>query len=727
MIQNLASLLENAAKEIARNLRGVHRGQGVTDGFRPDVHQQRVIDSPALCLRVLAPAGSGKTATLVTKAIKIVEQDPRASVLMLTFTNAGVNAFAETVHRSAPTLQGRCRATTLNKFGLHALKAANPELRSFPMEKPHIASPAVRRVMAGPNAICLSTDRLPFSELWDAIEATKQLGLAPTAGNQRDDIATLAFLEALGTLAVLRERLDRAEVDIGRDPESICRHWLPFWREALTETRSLGLTLEDQKFRAYWDQLSNQALSRHIAAKRISHLLVDEFQDTNLLELYLIASISRGNNSNLYIVGDDDQCIYEWKGCTPEFITNPDALLSGLLGRQSKFETVILEKNYRCPRNIVECSRRLIEHNEQRVPKNIIASQWRDANIRQVRLPTSAVSMLTLVRLIKEVLRGDAKHTFALLARKKAQLVPLQVLLAKEHVNFFIPMDCNIFLQDSFRMLLDAFEVRLVLRGAKPEPRPERVRELLLGLANRVWKRDLYQKDKELVESALCDVANMEEGLRAIALVGHLPGKQNDASSISDAIQAFAASKSCAVALQILFNKFSGFRQDYGRSKDDIFLRDPPLGLLIDLASSYSDEAEFVCDLEATRLKASTKSGVHEREDAPVSLLTAYRAKGREFDTVVVLDANDGFWPATQAVQAGRIEEERRLFYVAVTRAQSNLLLFSSDFVQGREHSTSLFIGEMNLDEQSKIAPKVPDEVVRELLALYPNSDQEIR
>jgi DNA helicase-2/ATP-dependent DNA helicase PcrA len=720
MIADLASILDAAAIAISKGLRGAHR-ETSRRAFQPNAHQQRVIASPARCLRVLAPAGSGKTATIVEKAIAVVESDPRAQVLMLTFTNAGVNAFNSAVAERSPTLGSRCKATTLNKFGLHALMSVDSSIRPFPHDKPFIPYNAVKAVLDA-HRIPLLGARFEFLEVWETIEVTKQLGVSPLDGGSADR-STLQFLHSTGTLAVLSEHIARAELDIGNDVDSILTLWLPFWRAVIAATRGLGVTLEDQKFRAYWDQASNPALARHIQGKRLTHLLVDEFQDTNLLELYLIASIAKANQSRLYIVGDDDQCIYEWKGCTPVFITRPDLLLPALLGESAGFETVILETNYRCPRNIVDASRRLIEHNEQREAKNIVADpdQGHDANIRQVRLPTSAVSMLTLARLVKAVVNGEAKHQFALLARKKAQLVPLQVLLTRESVDFYIPGDCNIFVQDSFRALLDAFEARLVLRGSQRGKGPVRYRELLLSLSNRVWRKVLFNEDLAMVKGALQQASTLEEGLTLLENAGRLPGKQNSAAVIANAIRAFADADSCAEALQTLFTRFAGFQQDYGRSKADIFLRDPPLGLLIDLATSYANESEFVRDLEAARAKAAAMSGSEERKDAAVSLLTAYRAKGREFDTVVVLDANDGFWPASQAVQSGRIEEERRLFYVAVTRAQANLLLFSSDFIQGVPHSTSPFIEEMGLDPGTKVTPKLPDEIIRELLSLYPS------
>ena len=527
------ALLKKAAAEISREIQRAQRPR-VDAKFMPDEFQRQVIASTSRLLRVLAPAGSGKTATIVEKALRIVEADRRASVLMLTFTNAGVNAFNAEVQRRAPTLQTRCRATTLNKFGLHAIKSASPDVRSFPHDKPFVAFKTVQGLNNGPRGVPTPDGRFPFTDLWAALEVTKQLGVSPFDGDDEEDQATLEYLDELGPLKVLYAHLEHAEVSISPDPESIREFWLPFWREVVEQTRRFGLTMEDQKFRAFWDQERSPALRKHIGAKGITHLLVDEFQDTNFLELQLIASIARENRSALYIVGDDDQCIYEWKGCTPVFMTSPDTILPGLLGVEDTFDTVVLERNYRCPRNIVDISRRLIEHNINRVEKEIVAASSDVAHIRHVRLPTSAISVLTLVLLLQQVTQADPKHRFALLARKKAQLVPLQVLLSKHGLDYYIPADCNIFTQDSFGALLDAFELRGAFRSTSgPQLGASRSKDLLRGLADRVWKKALYGPDEGTFNRALYGVTSVHDGLLAIDRAGYLDGKKRFIRNLS--------------------------------------------------------------------------------------------------------------------------------------------------------------------------------------------------
>ncbi|MBS7539849.1 UvrD-helicase domain-containing protein [Ancylobacter lacus] len=112
---------------------------------------------------------------------------------------------------------------------------------------------------------------------------------------------------------------------------------------------------------------------------RITHILVDEFQDINPLDLALILKVAELHRSALILVGDDDQAIFEWRGSAPEFILAPERHL----GRA--FSTYVLEKNYRCPRNIVVKSARRIAHNRHRVEKAMHPVSTVDAQIQLYR------------------------------------------------------------------------------------------------------------------------------------------------------------------------------------------------------------------------------------------------------------------------------------------------------------------------------------------------------
>ena len=147
-----------------------------------------------------------------------------------------------------------------------------------------------------------------------------------------------------------------------------------FWKKATARLlEESTFTFEDQKYWNYMDITSNLTRGRSQATPtgvtRYNHIMVDEFQDINPLDMALVKAIVEQHRANLTIVGDDDQAIFEWRGATPEYILNPERYLG------TSFNDYHLEINYRSPRNIVELSQRLIANNKNRVNKRVHAAE----------------------------------------------------------------------------------------------------------------------------------------------------------------------------------------------------------------------------------------------------------------------------------------------------------------------------------------------------------------
>ena len=175
-----------------------------------------------------------------------------------------------------------------------------------------------------------------------------------------------------------------------------------FWRKA---TESLlgqsTFTFEDQKYWMYLDLRSPGLDGRRkpaiTGAARYNHILVDEFQDINPLDLELIKAVTQRNQSTLTIVGDDDQAIFEWRGATPEYILHPNRYFN------VDFQDYQLEVNYRSPRNIVEHSQQLIANNENRVAKKVRASE--DANVAEIEMVRTD-SITERLKLVTSIVRS---------------------------------------------------------------------------------------------------------------------------------------------------------------------------------------------------------------------------------------------------------------------------------------------------------------------------------
>ena len=708
---NIRDLADACIDEITQSLIR-ERKVRTAPKFKLDPIQKTLVDSRAKFARVLAPAGAGKTRTLLAKADEIIGQSPDSRVLCLTFTNAAANEFKERAVDLAPAAQNRLTVSTVNSFGkrlsdsvVSGLRTVTTRDRSF-----GAACKVIKAMMAEPEWQGEVTPRL-YRPIFELSDLCKTLGFHHASTSET---ATRHYdlNEHLGMAPLINEGLYDAGIR-GRPRNVFVESWLPFWSKLTTQLwASKVVSLDDQKYWALELMLDNERAQGWLFEQGYTDVLVDEFQDINKLELLLIQQLCATLGAGLIIVGDDDQCIYEWRGCTSEFIRNPSVHMRSLCGDEP-FETIILENNYRCPRNIVRHANQLIDHNDEREPKRMNPVRDEDANIQVIPLPAAFVTLNVVDRLLADIEDTHPKHTVAVVGRKKCQLIPIQILLAKRSARFRLDDDLNVFRSPAWKDLR-AFML-MIPESATPR-RPSEVVEGTLRLLNRTQKTPFSKMDVQMITDLLerIEPSSIEE---AIDVFGRCRQEIRrgyaKASDIAPRVLHFLESESVTEALLRAGDSFKGFAKDFGKAKDDIFYTDPPFSHLADLAVSYdSDVLTFIADMDiaAENLPTST-----ERR-AKLEVMTALRTKGREFDTVIVLDANDGIWPNKLSEENGHLEEERRLFYVTVTRAKNNLLMFDSGRVQGKHMVTSRFIEEMGISQGGFLTNAKLDELSQRLL-----------
>jgi DNA helicase-2/ATP-dependent DNA helicase PcrA len=440
-------------------------------------------------------------------------------------------------------------------------------------------------------------------------------------------------------------------------------------------------------------------------AARYHHIFVDEFQDINPLDLALIKAIARANKAKLTIVGDDDQAIYEWRGATPEFILEPERHLGG------KYETCILTTNYRSPRNIVHLSQALIAHNERRVAKEVNAAQPSEAYVEIRRFSSISKAIGDTVKLVKALLDDGQYKSVALISRKRSQIIPYQILFAGLNIPFYAAEDLHVLLSEAFLEMKNI----LAIRGRESMGGMFGVDPVqdVLKLCDKIKRYPIAKKDREELRRHLYQAqpSNLHEGAKALAkYTGPLKGSNVDgrmSASFANAISHLITAKTVSESIHALSDNFEGLQKDYGKALEDIFYTDPPFLYLADFAERYgSDYTAFYKDIEkaiATLARVSPDDEQDDKDDKelewkrPLHLMTALRAKGKEFDAVIVLDANDGIWPGKLAKTKNDLEQERRLFYVAMTRARRCLYFILNDSILGEARSPSPYLAEMGL------------------------------
>ena len=457
-----------------------------------------------------------------------------------------------------------------------------------------------------------------------------------------------------------------------------------FWREATEHLiDNATFTLEDQKYFAYQVEQNSIDKGRRLSgAASYDHVFVDEFQDINPLDLALVRAIVERNRASLTIAGDDDQAIFEWRGATPEYILKPERHFA------SKYVTFPLEVNYRSPENIVELSQRLIANNQRRVPKRVTAHSSSLARIEIQKVSSLTESLDYVHNLVtSSIARGTSPSKIALVGRKRSQIIPYQVFFASREIDipFCAAEDLQIFLSETFDRLLGLLDIKAI---AQDRQRPGQVIQKILLLCDFIKRYPLSKRDKERVRKYLQGIrtSSIWEGVDALAdYRGDLKGKNKNGETsleMADAIRTFISAKSVSGTLDSLSSKFEGLQWDLGKAEEDIFYVDPPFAQLAEYARRYGTRYDaFVEDIELAKETLVYRPPFEDDDRGedlsknPVHLMTALRAKGKEFESVVLLDVQDGVWPNRNARTPLELEAERRVFYVAFTRAREQVTM----------------------------------------------------
>ena len=475
---------------------------------------------------------------------------------------------------------------------------------------------------------------------------------------------------------------DIEDVDEDRIVVLFYQKFFLFWIDATTMLTEMEIfTFEDQKYFAYQDEQKNVENRRFLSgAAGYDYVFVDEFQDINPLDLSLVRAIVKRSRATLTIAGDDDQAIFEWRGATPEYILNPEQYF------QTSLVTFALGVNYRSPANVVERSQLLIANNVRRVDKQVRPKSASNAEI----LILQSDGLLDAMEHVSKVVRasrsdGLSPGQIALVGVKKSQIIPYQVYFASNEIPFCAAEDLQLFLSATFERLLKLLKFKADAEG---DLGSKRAVHAIVFFCDLVKKYRLNKSDRNALTAhlRLCRPTTITEGINALASYrGSLKGKNKDgqtSTSMVEAILSFLNSESVARALLELSSKFEGLHRDLGKAEEDVFFQDPPFDQLAEYAVRYgSDYATFVKDIEAAKetLVHTPPFEADETDDAlwkhPLHLMTALRAKGKEFDNVILLDVQDGIWPHKNAITPAELEAQRRVFYVAFTRARQQVTM----------------------------------------------------
>ena len=661
-----------------------------------DDSQLRFVRSNDQNIRLLAPAGCGKTISLLYRCRALLEQSSGPQrFLLLTFTNAAASEIRERLEadHDFAGLQNAVRTTTLNSWGWRRLRdhhsssklLNNPDARFFavrnqlaPIVEKH-PSVAGARLLAnnGPHDLMAVIDALK-SLGFDHIQHTnlekfnryvdllKARGLDALMVKQSDELIRLKVLEVPSD-----DNSDAEEAFVNR--RQFYNKFFTFWRDAVKRLHEeITFTFEDQK---YWNYLDLPTANPIPVPSRYQHILVDEFQDINPLDLALIDLIVKANQASLTIVGDDDQAIFEWRGASPDFILEPETHF------ERSFTTHTLEVNYRSPRNIVHHSQKLIANNKRRVSKTVrglAANQ--DARIQVIHTN----DIMTELNLVTEIVRQtDEPGRVAVIGKVRAQLIPYEIHFASNEVEFETATDLDLFQNEALSNITKMLEIRdskdqqnypaQAVRGAVE------ICDLIRQYSGRTNRENLSAYLNSVAP------ATVRESVASIANYPGPPLTGKNHLQLHAAASSFLNTENTAEALRCLGTEFAGLRRNFVRAAQQIFFIDPPMEQLatlveqrgwtgIQLAQMIQKAQSRIREFNSLNEDNNAPERLHQR---PLHLMTATRSKGKEFETVVILGAVDQMWPHSKTETEAEMEAERRLFYVAFTRAKERVVLLA--------------------------------------------------
>ena len=606
--------------------------------------QTRAIHHKNGPMLVLAGPGSGKTLVITERTKYLIEEcgiDP-AQILVITFTKAAATEmkrrFQRKMNRSCPVTFG-----TFHAVYFAILK----------------------------HAYNYSADNIAREE--QSYQCMREI-IAKEHLTYEDETEFITSL--LGEISLVKNSgIEIANYYSKNCAETVFRKVYRQYHEFLYKNRLIDF----DDMLVYTKELFEQRADILAAwQNKYRYILIDEFQDINRIQ-YDIIKMLAGERKNLFIVGDDDQSIYRFRGAKPEIMLHfkddyPEA------------ETVLLDVNYRSVKNIVTSAGYLIGHNKERFQKKIEAADQGDNPVEWQLFESQRKENARIIWDIQEAVEKGAKYEeFAVLFRTNTQ----PRLLMEQLMEYNIPFRTRDTVPNLYEHWIakDIFAYIRIALGS-------RERRDFLQIMNRP-KRYISRESLD-EETVAFDVWEWyyEEQPWVAKRIEKLEGDIRMLERLSP----YAAINYIRKAIG--YDEFCTEYADYRRIKaDDLF---DVLDELLDAAREYKTYDAWFDHIENYTKELQEFYRVQNQNPNSVALATLHSAKGLEYENVYIIDVNEGVMPYKKAVLEPEVEEERRMFYVGMTRAKKNLHLFSVRQLNHKDAEISRFIKEAQPPEKKK-------------------------
>jgi DNA helicase-2/ATP-dependent DNA helicase PcrA len=626
------------------------------DNLNPE--QLAAVTLPNQSALILAGAGSGKTRVLTTRISWLIQTGNASptGVLAVTFTNKAAKEMLTRISAMLPistrgmwvgTFHGLCNRL----LRTHYQDARLPQLFQILDSQDQLA--AVKRLMKSMN---VDEDRFPPREVQYFINGAKEEGIRANEVQAYDEF-------------------ERRKAEIYAAYDDQCQ------REGVVDFPELLL-------RTYELLSRNEPLREHYG-NRFRHILVDEFQDTNNLQYRWLKLLGAGKNA-VFAVGDDDQSIYAFRGAN--------------VGNMSQFErdfnvqnVIRLEQNYRSQGNILSAANALIKNNSTRLGKNLWTAEGEGEPVRVYEAQTDGYEANWIAEEVQTLKREGLKLSdMAILYRSNAQSRIL------EHALFSQAIPYRVYGGQRF---FERMEIKHALAYLRLIANPDDD-GAFLRVVN-FPTRGIGARTIEQVQ----DAAKINETSLYKAAV-HLQGKAGASvgtfvrimEGLKDEVQGLTLPEAVEVTLSR-----SGLVAHYQSERDGAD-RVENLQELVNAAAAFvqDENAEGGKDLASFLAHAVLESGENQAAEGmdALQMMTVHSSKGLEFHVVFITGLEEGLFPHEQsAMEKNGLEEERRLMYVAITRARTRLYI---SFSQNR-----MLHGQTRYNVASRFIDEIPTEILK--------------
>ena len=599
---------------------------------------------------VSAVAGSGKTATMIERISFLLDQGvPVSRILVLLFNKNARDDFA---YRLKARLSGKPSPEifTYHSFGLRLCKAL-VETGRLPVAN-----------LDSTGRLTLKLARSVLMEVNEGLSADEQF-----------DLGLEYVREFLEVVDVLKNSLYDGRASLPEDIKS-------FPEKTKVAYRLFEEKRTEQGLRSFTDlvydpiRLANDdpLVSRYLS-NRYDHIIVDEFQDANLVQVSMIQHLA-GSRAKVMVVGDEDQTIYRWRGARPDYMTHK---FSEIFPQPARYT---LPHTYRYGKDLAELANNVIQNNQQRVHKLCVSAVPVNTEV-VLQMHQDNAGMNVCAEIARWTRKGNSLKDVAILVREFNNTIPVEIMLQDKRIPYRLE-GAESFVDRPESMVIRAYLQLCLpggLAGCNLIEQRKKMAYSLLSYPSLYLRRDEMEM---IVESAESDLQNFPSvatrllkglaiGSKAFTIDRRMTVAEGWASCLSSDRKSSAARFLLGIYRKL--DLFTAIRKQNPRKE----VADDKIRLLhnmIRLAESGRHTIESFSSY-LNEVAAKVRDADHTQES--VLLTSIHRAKGMEWLFVIMPDLAEGLFPKVDEESEDEIEDERRLFYVGVTRAKQRLAMIA--------------------------------------------------